>query len=395
MRTGLMIAAALLVGLQGASAQTTYKMGVLLGFTGPIESIAPPMADAAELAMKEASESGLFLGGAQIEPVRADSTCIDAAAATAAAEQLVNAQDVVAIVGADCSGVTTAVANSVTAPNGVPMISPSATAPGLSTIEDGGSFFRTAPSDARQGEVLAEVVLERGITELAISYTNNDYGKGISDSFRRAYESMGGSVTLASSHEDGKADYTAEVSALSASGADFLMVLGYADQGGKGVIQAALDLGAFESFGGADGMYAASLTDHFGDQIAGSFATAPGSDSPSAQAFAAYAEANGVSMDGPFRGESYDAAALLILAAQAAGSAARSDIQARVLEVANAPGEQIGSGEIARGLELLAAGADIDYQGATDVEMDAAGDTFGAYLEYEVQNGEFMALRQR
>ena len=91
-----------------ASAQEV-KMGVLLGYTGPIEDITPYMADSAELAMKEISDSGLFLGGATITPVRADSTCVDSSAAQAAAERLISSDGIVAMVGADCSGVTMAV----------------------------------------------------------------------------------------------------------------------------------------------------------------------------------------------------------------------------------------------------------------------------------------------
>jgi len=77
------------------------KLGVLLGFTGPIESLTPDMASGAELAMKEASESGAFLGGSKIISVRGDSTCVDAAAATATAERLITADGVSAIMGAD------------------------------------------------------------------------------------------------------------------------------------------------------------------------------------------------------------------------------------------------------------------------------------------------------
>ena len=109
------------------------KVGVLLGFTGPIESLTPAMADSAELAFKEVSDSGLLLGGKRITPVRADSTCVDATSAVTAAERLVTADRVAAIYGADCSGVTTAVANNVAVPNGVVMVSPSATSPGLSS----------------------------------------------------------------------------------------------------------------------------------------------------------------------------------------------------------------------------------------------------------------------
>jgi branched-chain amino acid transport system substrate-binding protein len=132
----------------------TIKMGIILGFTGPIESLTPAMAASAELAFKEASDSGSLLNGSKIEVVRADSTCVDSAAATAAAEGVIS-QGVAAIMGADCSGVTGAIASNVAVPNGVVMISPSATSPGLTTLDDNGYFFRTAPSDARGGQILA------------------------------------------------------------------------------------------------------------------------------------------------------------------------------------------------------------------------------------------------
>ena len=146
------------------SAAETVKIGMLQGFTGPTESLVAPMALGGEVAINEVSESGLFLGGTKVVSVRGDSTCIDAAAATAAAERLVTSEGVAAINGATCSGATTAVLNNVAVPNGVVMISPSATSPALSTIKDNGLFFRTAPSDARQGEVMAEVLLNLEVT---------------------------------------------------------------------------------------------------------------------------------------------------------------------------------------------------------------------------------------
>ncbi len=63
------------------------KMGIILGFTGPIETLTPAMAASAELAFKEASDSGSLLGGQKISTERADSTCVDSAAATTAAER--------------------------------------------------------------------------------------------------------------------------------------------------------------------------------------------------------------------------------------------------------------------------------------------------------------------
>ena len=366
------------------------KVGVILGFTGPIESLTPAMADSAELALKEASDSGAFLGGKVLVPVRGDSTCIDAAAATAAAERLVTAEGVAAIFGADCSGVTIAITNNVSVPNGVVTISPSATSPALTTIEDNGLFFRTAPSDARQGQVMAEILTERGINSVAVTYTNNDYGKGLDGSFADAFTALGGTIEISAAHEDGKGDYSAEVGALAASGAEYLVVFGYVDQGGKGIIQTAVDTGAFENFVVADGMIGDTLIEAIGDALNGTIGTLPGSASEGAQMFIDHAAANGVEGDGPFRGESYDAAALIALAMQAAGSADRGAIQAHVMAVANAPGEQILPGELAKGLQILADGGEIDYVGASGVELTDVGEAAGSYKELEVEGGAFV-----
>ena len=371
------------------------KVGVILGFTGPIESLTPDMAASAELALKEASDSGAFLGGKTLVPVRGDSTCIDAAAATAAAERLVTAENVAAIFGADCSGVTIAITNNVAVPNGVVIVSPSATSPALTTIEDNGLFFRTAPSDARQGQVIAELLIERGIDNVAVTYTNNDYGKGLDGSFGAAFAGLGGTVAISAAHEDGKGDYSAEVGALAASGAEHLLVFGYVDQGGKGIIQTSVDTGAFENFVVADGMIGDSLIEAIGEALTGTIGTAPGSDSAGAQMFLDHAAANGVDGDGPFRGESYDAAALIALSMQAAGSADRGAAAAKVLEVANAPGEPILPGELAKGLQILAEGGDIDYVGASAVELTDVGEAAGSYAIMEVEGGAFVTKSYR
>jgi branched-chain amino acid transport system substrate-binding protein len=374
----------------GAAAADEVKMGILLGFTGPIESITPSMAASAELAFAEISESGLFLGGSTITTVRADSTCVDSSAATAAAERLITAEGIAALMGADCSGVTRAVLENVAMVNGVPMISPSATSPGFSTLDSGGMFYRTAPSDARQGAVMAEVVMGRGIDTVAVTYTNNDYGKGLADSFAAAFTAAGGTVTVSAPHEDGKGDYSAEVGTLAAAGGDALAVLGYADRGGVGIIQNAVESGAFETFVLGDGMYAQSLIDTIGPDLNGTFGVVPWSVGDGAERFAEIAAAAGFDAATSYTRESYDAAALLALAAQAAGSADPAGIAANILNVANAPGEQIMPGELARGLEILAAGGEIDYVGATNVELIGFGEASGTYREYTITDGAFV-----
>ncbi|MGB2095893.1 MAG: ABC transporter substrate-binding protein, partial [Candidatus Puniceispirillaceae bacterium] len=307
------------------------KIGVLLGFTGPIESLTPDMASGAELAMKEASDSSAFMGGSKIISVRGDSTCVDAAAATATAERLITADGVSAIMGADCSGVTTAVLQNVALAKGVVMISPSATSPALSTVEDNGLFFRTSPSDARQGQVLAKILKEKGVKSAAISYTNNDYGKGLAASIQSNFENLGGKVTISTSHEDGKGDYGAEVAALAQAGGDVLIVAGYLDQGGKGVIQASIDAGAFDVFVLPDGMIGDSLPAAIGKDLNGSYGTLPGTDSPGADKFKGLATAAGFK-PGPYAPQSYDAAALMILAMQASSSSDSAKFKTKITD---------------------------------------------------------------
>ena len=367
------------------------KLGVVFGFTGPIESLTPPMAEGAELAIQEVNTSGALLGGMQVASVRADSTCVDSAAAVAATERIVTSDRVNAIVGGDCSGVTIAMLQNVAKPNGIVMISPSATSPALSTIADDGLFFRTAPSDARQGAVVAEILHEMEIRESAMTYTNNDYGKGLADSIMANVEQRGGQITISAPHEDGKGDYSAEVAALAAVGGDILIVAGYLDQGGKGIIQAALDSGAFSRFFLPDGMIGDSLVEAIGPDLDGSIGSVPGTDSPGAAKLEAMLEA----ANQPFVGESYDAAALILLAMQAAGSSDSGMFKDQVMMVANAPGEKIFPGELAKALEILAAGGDVDYVGASAVELIGPGESAGSYREIAVEDGALVTVRFR
>jgi len=388
----LLLAAIISLSTISTAALAEIKVGIILGFTGPIETLTPAMRDSAKLAFKEVSDSGALLGGETITPLIADSTCVDSDAAVAAAELLVS-DGVVAIMGADCSGVTGAIVTNVAVPNGVTMVSPSATSPGLTTLADNGLFFRTAPSDAKGGQVLAQVALDRGLTSVAVTYTNNDYGKGLADVFEASFSSGGGTVTAVASHEDGKGDYSAEVGVLGSAGGDALVVIGYLDQGGKGMIQASLDSGSFDLFVLSDGMIGQSIIDAIGADLNGSFGTLPGTVSEGA---AKFAEISGdIDPTAPYAGESYDAAALIALAIEAGGSADRSSIVANIKKVANAPGDIILPGELAKGLEILAGGGDIDYQGATDVELSTFGDAAGSFKEMEVKGGAFELVQVR
>lgn len=375
------------------NAPVIVKLGVLLGFSGPIESLTPPMAESAELALKEASESGVFLNGARIEAIRADSTCIDASAAIAAATQLIEKAGVSGIVGADCSGVSSAVLQNVINPAESVMISPSASSPALSKPNERDRFFRTTPPDDRQGEVLARTTWDRKIRSVAVTYTNNDYGEGLADSFAKAFEELGGDVTVIIPHEDGKSDYSAEIGSLAASGGEALVVAGYADGGGAGLVDVAFSTGAFDTFILPDGMYTANWVSQNLSKLEQSFGLHPYEFPEGRERF----EKLNVDFDttSPFAAEAYDAAALIVLAMQAAGSVDPEHYKEKVLAVANAPGEKIFPGELENGLRILAQGGEIDYVGASGVELTAVGDAAGNYREYEItSDGERTARYQ-
>lgn len=390
MKKLLLASAAMSLMAGAAAAEGEVTIGVVLGFTGPLESITPEMAAGADLAVAEANAAGNFLGGTTINTVRADDTCIDGTAGQAAAEGLVTNNGISAIMGGMCSGIAGVILQNVARPHGIGMISPSATSPALSTVEDDGLFFRTSPSDARQGVVISDILRERGYNEIAITYTNNDYGKGLADSVEEAFTAAGGTVTLNAPHEDGKADYSAEVAALAAAGGEVLVVAGYIDLGGRGMIQASLDTGAFDTFVLPDGMYGESIITNIGDAMNGSFGEAPGSDSAGTDIFYELADAAGFDGAAAFTAQSYDAMALILLAMQAAGSTDSRAWTEHVMDIANAPGEEILPGELGKAFDLIAQGVDIDYVGASAVELIGQGEVAGNFREFEIQDGQIV-----
>ncbi|HUE46746.1 MAG TPA: ABC transporter substrate-binding protein [Aestuariivirgaceae bacterium] len=378
--------AALVAGAAGASAEV--KIGFLGGFTGPIESLTPPIFEAAQLAATHVNEQGGLLDGEQIEMPSADTGCIDSTMAINGADRLINSENVLAIVGALCSGATIGAANNVAVPANVVMISPASTSPALTELDDNDLVFRTPPSDAYQGVVLARILLDEGIDTIAITYVNNDYGKGLADAVDAAFADAGGTVAINEAHEDGKADYRPEIGSLAASGAETLVVLAYVDGSGQTIIRQAVEGGDFQSFAGGDGMVGDALIEAAGaGNLDGMILTRPGSpENPGSETFAQLATDAGLDPQATFAAQSYDAAFLLALAIEKAGSADREGISAALREVANEPGEVILPGEWEKAKQLIADGQDINYEGATgSLEFDDNGDVPGIIERLVIQ----------
>ncbi len=389
------VAATALVAASAASAEDV-KLGFLGGFTGPIETLVPPIHDAAALAVKHVNDQGGILGG-KLSMVQADSTCIDATAASNAADRMVNAENVTALVGPLCSGETIAAANSAAIPGNVVIVSPAATSPALSAIEDNDLLFRTTPSDAYSGEVLAKLLKEKGHDNIAITYVNNDYGKGFADALQSSFEELGGTVAANEAHEDGKADYRAEIGSLASSGADMLVVLAYVDGSGQTIVRQALESGDFSKFAGGDGMVGDSLVTSIGEgKLDGFIATKIGrSETPGTAMYGDLAKAGELDPNASFGPQAYDAAFLLALAIEKNGSADREGVSKALREVATAPGEFIFPGEWEKAKKLISEGTDINYEGASGShEFDEAGDVPGVIIEMVVDGPGFKEVGQ-
>lgn len=363
-------------------------IGFIGGFTGPIESLTPPIFAGAELVVKQVNEQGGILGG-ELTIISADGAC-DATAAAAAADKLINTDNVTGVVGALCTGETIGAFNGSGKSGGVVFISPASSAPALTTLEDDDLVYRTTPSDALQGEKMAAMLLAEGVTDIAITYVNNDYGKGFADALSAAYTAGGGTVAANLAHEEGKADYRAELGNLVAS--QNLVILAYANASGNTILRQAVESGNFTTYVGGDGMVGDDLlTGIDAAAVEGMLATRAGA--PSGEAVDIY---NGFGGEGfeanaTYAPQAYDAAFLMALAIEKNGSTSREGLAAALREVASAPGEKILPGEWSKAVELIKAGTDIDYEGAGGaLDFDEAGDVDGIIVQLAVEGGTFV-----
>lgn len=390
-KTLILTVAASALGLATPALAQQASIGFLADVTGPIAGFAPGMVDAGNLAIENINAQGGVLGG-ELSSVIADSAC-DAGAAGPAADRLVNTEQVTAIFGGYCSGSTIAGANGSAIPGNVVMISPASTAPAVAELDDNDLVFRTVVPDGVQGEKAAELLLGRGVDTVGVTYVNNDYGSGLAEAFVAAFEAGGGTVAANVAHEDGRADYRPEIGQIEASGATALVIYGYENAGGGAILDQAVEAGTFDLFVGGDGMAGAALIQgRDAAALEGMIVTqAAPAEGPAFDAFAAIAEEAGQDPNGVYVTNSYDAVFLLALAIEKSGSADRDGVSAALREIANAPGETILPGEWERAVELIAAGEDINYEGASGtIEFDDVGDVPGAINYFVVEGGEIV-----
>ncbi len=371
-------------------------LAFLADYSGAIAEFGPAIETGVRLAVQHVNAAGGVLGN----PVRlvTGDTQLDSTAAIEEARRLIEIEGADAIVGPLASGITLAVSEAVTSPSRIPTISPSATSPQLSIADDDGYLFRSTISDAAQGVVLADLVGDEGFDNVGVIYINNPYGQGLAETFAANYTETATLVAI----EDGQTSYLAELQRAAAEGAAGLVVVAYPQQA-EVFLREAIENDIFTQFVFTDGTKSEDLIDAIGAEYLNRMrGTAPvgGPDTPGIVAWNdAYEAEYGELPSIPYVREAYDAAVALMLAVEAAGTTDGRIIRNTLPRVASPGGDVIipGPDGVARGLELVRGGGDVNYEGAaTSLDWNRDGDVTSGWVGiWEYRDGEIAEVDQQ
>jgi branched-chain amino acid transport system substrate-binding protein len=361
----------------------TLKVGTILPQSGTLAFLGPPEEAGVELAAQEINEAD---AGIQVEVVYRDSGDTTTDIATVSVTDLLS-QDVSAIIGAASSGVSFTVIDQITAA-GVVQFSPANTSPDFTDYDDNGLYFRTAPSDLLQGEVLGNLIAEDGASTLGLLVLNDPYGTGLAAATTEAFEAAGGEVVAEELFNTGDSNFDAQLSAINAANPDAVAVITFDEA--KVVVPALVGSGyPGDQLYFVDGNLADYSADFAPGLIAGAKGTLPGPvlEEDFQERLLGVDPALDSFSYGP---ESYDALMLIAMAAYAANSVDGTDIGAYLQQVSGGSGDGEQVTTFADAAALLAEGQQIDFDGASGpITLDENGDpteaTIGIY-EYADDN---------
>ena len=345
--------------LEDSDAEDT-TIGTVLPVSGDLSTLGPGMQKSIDLAFELVNEAGGVNGG-NITAIHRDSGTSEQAG-TDAASGLVNVDGTKILLGAVSSGVTIAIAESVTIPGGVLHISPASSSNAITSLVDNDMVFRTRVNDAIKSQVLAELAIAAEYQRVSTTYVNNAYGASLNESFIEAFEGMGGTVTAAVSHELGQASYVSELRDSAEGEPEVLLTIAYPDSG-QILLREAAEGEYYDNFMFVDVTRSQTMFDNIGgNYFEGDFGVSPGApDSPGVQAFRRlYSERTDGDPSASLITEAFDAAAILALAIEKAGSDDPVAVRDALRPVANPPGEIVGPGDLAKALELVRDGQDIN-----------------------------------
>ncbi|MDJ0690850.1 MAG: ABC transporter substrate-binding protein [Xenococcaceae cyanobacterium MO_188.B32] len=393
--TSLLTTACQDTGSGGGSQSEGLKLGTLLPTTGDLASIGQNMPVAVKLAVDTINNACEGVNGNTVTLVNEDSQT-DPSAGSTAMTKLAEVDRVAGVVGAFASSVSSAAVD-VAARNKVMLVSPGSTSPVFTERAKNGEFndywARTAPPDNYQAQALAALANKQGFKNVSTVVINNDYGVGFEQEFVEAFEGLGGKIITKGSpvrYDPKAATLDSEAKAAFGKKPDAVAAVLYAETGSV-LLKSAFEQGLSEGVTVllTDGVYSEDFVRQVGKTgngksiIGGALGTVPGADGQALQDFTAlWKEKTGKELSA-FAPHSWDAAILLMLAAEAADANTGEGIKSKLKEVANAPGTEVS--DPCEAMKLVRNGEDINYQGASgNVDLDENGDVVGSYDVWQV-----------
>ena len=354
----------------GPREDLSLTIGTILPQSGALAFLGPPEEAGVALAVQDINEADL---GIQVEAIFRDSGDTTTDTATVSVTDLLS-QDVTAIVGAASSAVSKTVIDQITGA-GVVHFSPANTSPDFTDYEDDGLYFRTAPSDLLQGEVLGNQIAEDGNSTLGLLVLNDAYGTGLAGALTENFEAAGGEVVATELFNEGDTSFDAQISSITAADPDAIAIITF-DQA-KVVVPALVGSGyPGENLYFVDGNLADYSADFEPGLITGAKGTLPGLDIDTLGDFKdRLLEVDPALTDFSYSAESYDAVILIALAALAANSTAGVDIAAKLQEVSGGSGDGETATDFASAAQIILDGSVVDYDGPSGpVTFDEKGD---------------------
>ncbi|MGD9695310.1 MAG: ABC transporter substrate-binding protein [Thermoleophilia bacterium] len=360
------------------------KVGVLVPLTGDLAPFGGPGSDAANLAATQVNAAAEAAGDDLKLTLVTEDTQTSPQGAQEAASKLIESDGVSAIAGPWASSEVIPTAENITVAAGIPIISPSGTDPAITDLDDDGLVFRTAPSDALQGQVLAELVGQELGADATVNTANrNDaYGVALVREFTTAFEAKGGKVAKNTAYNPEATSLNSEAQQIASGNPDGWVIIDFPESWGK-MGPALVRSGNWDpakTFT-ADGLRSTTLPKDAGapatNGMRGSVPTSL--DAPAGDAFDKLWKDVVKKDRQTYDAQNFDAVILTALAAAAAGSSDPAAIAENLQKVSGPPGNKYTFSDLQAAFEALANGEDIDYEGASGpVDFDANGDPSAA-----------------
>lgn len=377
------------------SVHDPLKIGYLLPLSGPLGFIGESMVSGVELATSEINAAGGVLG-LDVDLLAADEVG-EAKRAKEEAGRLLSS-GVKSIIGAAASGMTLAVIDDITRA-GVVQCSPSNTAIPLDTYPDNGYYFRTAPSDALQAVVVAELIAEAGHQTVSIAARDDEYGLTLSEATSNVLASLGIEVLAEEIYDTETESFESVSEALVDSQAEAYVMMSFLE--GAQIIQGLFDLGVEGSkIFGFDGLAGSAFSDNFSApaDLEGFTAVAPTANVPESFENRLLEFRPGLE-EVLFSPNAYDCVNLIALAAEVSGSTASESIRDNMIRVTTG---QNACNTFVECRAFIDAGESISYQSAVGVPLhfnevrQGGGDPSRSYIQvYQWQGGEIVSKEVR